>query len=67
MTKILDGMIQDRVQTGGLVMGANGIPRPVNERRKETLGHLPSVGALAAQLRPVSMAEEDMGEANGNA
>ena len=58
MTKILDGMIQDRVQTGGLVMGANGIVRTVNERRKESLGSVPSVGALAAQLRPTSTWEE---------
>ena len=58
MTKILDGMIQDRVQTGGLVVGANGIVRPVHERRKESLGGVPSVGALAAQLRPQSAIEE---------
>ena len=58
MTKILDGMIQDRVQTGGLIIGANGVVRPVNERRKESLGSVPSVGALAAQLRPISTLEE---------
>ncbi len=58
MTKILDGMIQDRVQTGGLVIGANGIVRPAHERRKESLGTVPSVGALAAQLRPTSTISE---------
>lgn len=59
MTKILDGMIQDRVQTGGLVVGANGIVRPAHERRKESLGAVPSVGALAAQLRPTSTISEN--------
>ena len=58
MTKILDGMIQDRVQTGGLVIGPNGVVRPVHERRKESLGGVPSVGALAAQLRPTSTISE---------
>ena len=58
MTKILDGMIQDRVQTGTLVVGANGAVRPTHERRKESLGAILSVGALAAQLRPISTVEE---------
>lgn len=58
MTKILDGMIQERVQTGGLVVGSNGIVRPRDERRKESLGKVPSVGALAAQLRPHSTITE---------
>ncbi len=57
MTKILDGMIQDRVQTGGLVVGANGIVKPVRERQ-ESPSSVPSVGALAAQLRPASTVEE---------
>ena len=58
MTKILDGMIQDRVQSGGLVVGANGVVRPTHERSKESLGGVPSVGALAAQLRPTSTISE---------
>lgn len=58
MTRILDGMIQDRVSTGGLVIGANGVVRPAHERRKESLGTVPSVGALAAQLRPTSTISE---------
>ena len=60
MTKILDGMIQDRVQTGGLIVGANGTMRSVHERRKGSAGGMgvPSVGALAAQLRPGSMIDE---------
>lgn len=58
MTKILDGMIQDRVQTGGLVVTNNGVVRPAHERRKESLGAVPSVGALAAQLRPNSTISE---------
>ena len=58
MTKILDGMIQERVQTGGLVIGSNGVVRPAHERRKESLGAVQSVGALAAQLRPQSTISE---------
>lgn len=58
MTKILDSMINDRVQTGGLVLGANGVVRPLQERRKEGLGDVPSVGALAATLRPISTISE---------
>ena len=58
MTKILDGMINDRVQTGGLVIGANGVVRPLQERRKESLGEVPTVGALAASLRPISAISE---------
>ena len=58
MTKILDGMINDRVQTGGLVIGANGVVKPLQERRKESLSEVPSVGALAASLRPISAISE---------
>jgi alpha-galactosidase/6-phospho-beta-glucosidase family protein len=58
MTKILDSMINDRVQTGGLVIGANGVVRPLQERRKESLSEIPSVGALAATLRPISTISE---------
>ncbi|KAL9098909.1 MAG: hypothetical protein Q9163_005519 [Psora crenata] len=61
MTKILDGMIHDRVQTGGLVVGANGVVRPVQERRKESLGNVPTLATLAAQLRPQSTIE-DLGQ-----
>ena len=58
MTKILDSMINDRVQTGGVVIGANGMVRPLQERRKESLSGIPSVGALAATLRPISTISE---------
>jgi centromeric protein E len=58
MTRILDGMIEERVQTGGLVIGSNGIVRAVHERRKESMGAVPNVGALAAQLRPQSTVSE---------
>ena len=58
MTKILDGMISDRIQTGNLVKGANGVIKPVHERSKQSLGLVPTVGALAAQLRPVSTMSE---------
>ena len=58
MTKILDGMIQDRVQSGGLIMGPNGVVKVAHERGKESLSAVPSVGALAAQLRPTSTISE---------
>lgn len=58
MTKILDSMINDRVQTGGLIIGANGVVRPLQDRRKESLSDVPSVGALAATLRPISTISE---------
>ena len=58
MTKILDSMINDRVQTGGLIIGANGVVRPLQERRKESLSDVPSIGALAATLRPISTISE---------
>ena len=65
MTKILDGMISDRIQTGNLVKGANGVIKPVHERRKESLGRVPTVGALAAQLRPISTMSEVNEHLNG--
>ncbi|CAF9938012.1 hypothetical protein IMSHALPRED_000625 [Imshaugia aleurites] len=58
MTKILDSMINDRVQTGGMVIGTNGTVRPLQERRKESLNGIPSIGALAATLRPISTISE---------
>ena len=58
MTKILDGMIQDRVQTGGLVISASGVVKPAHERSKQSPNTVPSVGALAAQLRPASTVSE---------
>ena len=61
MTKILDGMIQDRVQTGGLIVAGNGAVRVTHERRKESLSVVPSVAALAAQLRPTSTISEGGG------
>ena len=61
MTKILDGMISDRVQTGNLVVGANGIIKPAHERLKESVSNVPTVGALAAQLRPTSTISEAAG------
>ena len=55
MSKILDEMIQDRVESGQLVKGAKGTMRPVHERRKESLSALPGVGSLmASTLRPPS-------------
>ena len=58
MTKILDGMISDRIQTGNLVKSANGVIKPVQDRGKESQGLVPTMGALAAQLRPVSTVSE---------
>ena len=58
MTKFLDGMIQDRVQAGAATVGPNGTIKPVYERSKGSLSGVPSVGALAAQLRPTSTVSE---------
>lgn len=59
MSKILDEMIQDRVESGQLVKGTKGTMRPVHERRKESLSAVPGVGALTAStLRPPSTIPE---------
>lgn len=58
MSKILDEMIQDRVESGQLVKGAKGMT-PVHERRKESLSAVPGVSALtASSLRPPSTIPE---------
>lgn len=58
MSKILDEMIQDRVESGQLIKGAKGMT-PVHERRKESLSAVPGVSALtASSLRPPSTIPE---------
>lgn len=37
MSRILDEMIQDRVEAGHIVRGARGSVRVVNDRKRETL------------------------------
>ncbi|MCJ1464690.1 hypothetical protein MMC07_003303 [Pseudocyphellaria aurata] len=59
MSKILDEMIQDRVESGQLVKGTKGTMRPVHERRKESLSAVPGVSSLmASTLRPPSTIPE---------
>ena len=58
MSKILDEMIQDRVESGQLVKGSKGVVRAASERRKESLYAVPRIGELAASLRPTSMVSE---------
>ena len=50
MSRILDEMIQDRVESGQLVKGTRGSVRLAQGRRKESL----HVGAMAVSLRPPS-------------
>ena len=54
MSRMLDQMIQSRVEQGDLVRSQRGSVRAKHERRKESLGQVPTVGALARGLRPDS-------------
>ncbi|MCJ1292044.1 hypothetical protein MMC34_003594 [Xylographa carneopallida] len=54
MSRMLDQMIQSRVEQGDLVRGQRGSVHAKHERRKESLGQVPTVGALARGLRPES-------------
>ena len=61
MSKILDEMIQDRVENGQLIKGTKGTVRPLHERRKESLSAVAGVGPLTASssgLRPPSTIPE---------
>ena len=58
MSRILDEMIQDRVESGHVIRGNKGVMRPAHERRKESLSAVPGVGALTASLRPPSTIPE---------
>ena len=51
MSRMLDQMIQSRVEQGALVRSQTGSVRAKHERRKESLGGVPTVGALAGSLR----------------
>lgn len=55
MSRILDEMIQDRVESGQLVKSAKGSVRVSNEKETES-AKVPRLGALAASLRPISTA-----------
>lgn len=54
MSRILDEMIQDRVESGHLIKSNKGSVRAVPEKRPEGAVKVPHVGALAASLRPTS-------------
>lgn len=51
MSRMLDQMIQSRVEKGDLVRSVRGSVRAKHERGKESWGDVPSVGALAKGLR----------------
>lgn len=53
MSRILDEMIQDRVENGQAIRGAKGVMRHTHERRKESLSVLPA-GARVGSPRPPS-------------
>ena len=54
MSRMLDQMIQSRVEQGDLIRSQRGSIRAKQERRKESLGNVPTIGALAKVLRPES-------------
>ena len=58
MSKILDEMIQDKVESGQVIKGAKGAVRAASERKKDSLCAVPRIGALAATLRPTSTLSE---------
>ena len=51
MSRMLDEMIQDRVDNGQLVRSIKGSVRPVAPRRKESIGPVPGLAALARSQR----------------
>lgn len=54
MSRILDEMIQDRVENGQLIKSSKGSVRVLHEKDSESMDKVPKVGALAATLRPTS-------------
>lgn len=54
MSRILDEMIQDRVESGQVIRGSKGAVRPAQERRRESLSGVTGIGALSTTLRPPS-------------
>lgn len=58
MSRILDEMIQDRVESGQVIRGSKGAVRPIHERRRESLSGVSGVGALTMILRPPSTIPE---------
>ncbi len=54
MSRILDEMIQDRVESGQLIKSSKGSVRVLHEQGSESMSKVPKVGALAASLRPTS-------------
>lgn len=58
MSRILDEMIQDRVESGHVIRGTKGAMRPAQERRKESLSGALSIGALTTVPRAPSTIPE---------
>ena len=54
MSRMLDQMIQSRVEQGEMIRSQRGSIRAKQERRKESLGAVPTIGALTKVLRPDS-------------
>jgi len=50
MSKMLDEMIQDRVESGHLIKGVRGSVRIANERKRESAGPLTGMGPLRSSL-----------------
>jgi len=56
--KMIDEMIQGRVESGQLIKNSKGVVRVASERKKESLYGVPRIGALAATLRRTSTLSE---------
>ena len=57
LSRVLDEMISDRVESGQLLKSKFGSVRPAHERKKESLGAIPGIGALALPLRASTLPE----------
>ncbi|KAF4636099.1 hypothetical protein G7Y89_g1996 [Cudoniella acicularis] len=57
MSKILDEMIQDRVESGQLVKGARGSVRIASERKRETMEPMPSNALETLKASPALSTE----------
>ena len=59
LSRVLDEMISDRVESGHLVKSKWGSVRPAYERKKESLTAVPGIGALAMSLRDSTLSEAE--------
>lgn len=60
MSRILDEMIQDRVETGDIVKGARGSIRVAHDRKRETLAESANTGLEPLQGSPVKGSKQQV-------